>query len=263
VYNMRRTLDCNVALFSMDENNPRIKALQRLNGITGIYENGFVTICKGEWKMRVMRADDIPLTYGGRAKFMIQNILPAIIAAHVQGISIEDTKAALESFIPSPSQTPGRLNLFKFNNFSVLLDYAHNPAGMRALQNFTDNLDATVKVGIIAGIGDRRIEDNNEMGSIAAEMFDEVIIRQDKHLRGKSEDELIKMLDDGIKMKDPNKKTMIIPSEREAINYAVKNAKAGSLIILCSDVVPDALDLVTELREKEARGELAFPDNGK
>ncbi|MBT8268905.1 MAG: cyanophycin synthetase [Flavobacteriaceae bacterium] len=258
VYNMRRTVDCNVALFSMDENNPRIKALQRLNGITAIYESGYVTICKGEWKMRVMRADDIPLTYGGRAKFMIQNILPAVIAAHVQGISIEDTKAALESFIPSPSQTPGRLNLFKFNNFSVLLDYAHNPAGMRALQKFTDNLDATVKVGIIAGIGDRRIEDNNEMGSIAAEMFDEVIIRQDKHLRGKSEDELIKMLDDGIKMKDPNKKTIIIPSEREAINYAVKNARQGSLIILCSDVVPDALELVTELKEKEARGELAF-----
>ncbi len=262
VYNMRRTVDCNVALFSMDENNPRIKALQRLNGITAVYENGYVTICKGEWKMRVMKADNIPLTYGGKAKFMIQNILPAIIAANVQGISIEDTKAALETFIPSPSQTPGRLNLFKFNRFSVLLDYAHNPAGMRALKKFTDNISATVKVGIIAGIGDRRIEDNNEMGSIAAEMFDEVIIRQDKHLRGKTEDELIKMLEDGIKMKDPKKKTTIIPSEREAINYAVKNAKEGSLIILCSDVVPDALDLVTELREKEARGELVFSENG-
>ena len=260
VYNMRRSVDCNVALFSMDENNPRIKALQRLNGITAIYENGFVTICKGQWKMRVMRAENIPLTYGGKAKFMIQNVLPAILAAHIQGISIEDTKAALETFVPSASQTPGRLNLFKFNDFSILLDYAHNPAGMRALQKFTDNLDASLKVGIIAGIGDRRVEDNNEMGSIAAEMFDEIIIRQDKHLRGKSEEELIKMLDDGIKMKDPKKKTTIIPSEREAITHAVKHATKGSLIVLCSDVVPDALDLVKELKEKEANGELKFAD---
>ncbi|NNF73704.1 MAG: cyanophycin synthetase [Flavobacteriaceae bacterium] len=263
VYNMRRTVDCNVALFSMDENNPRVKAIQRLNGISAVYENGYVTICKGEWKMRVMRAENIPLTYGGKALFMIQNVLPAILAAHIQGISIEDTKAALESFVPSPSQTPGRLNLFKFNKFSILLDYAHNPAGMRALQKFTDNIDATVKVGIIAGIGDRRIEDNNEMGSIAAEMFDEVIIRQDKHLRGKTEKELINMLSEGIKKKDPNKKTTIIPSEREAIIHAVEHAKEGSLIILCSDVVPDALDLVTQLREKEARGELTFVENGK
>jgi len=260
VYDMRRTVNCNVALFSMDENNPRIKALQRLNGITAIYENGYVTICRGEWKMRVMKAENIPLTYGGKAKFMIQNVLPAILAANIQGISIEDMKAALETFIPSPSQTPGRLNLFKFNNFTILLDYAHNPAGMRALQEFTNELDATVKVGIIAGIGDRRVEDNNEMGSIAAEMFDEIIIRQDKRLRGKTEDELIKMLNDGIKMKDPNKKTTIIPSEKEAITYAVKNAKKGSLIIMCSDVIPDALDLVKQFKEKEAKGELIFDE---
>lgn len=256
VYDMRRTVECNVALFSMDENNPRIKALQRLHGITAVYENGYVTICRGEWKMRIMKAENIPLTYGGKAKFMIQNVLAAVLAAHVQGISIEDMKAGLETFIPSAAQTPGRLNLFKFNDFTILLDYAHNAAGMRALQKFTDELEATVKVGIIAGIGDRRVEDNNEMGSIAAEMFDEIIIRQDKRLRGKTEQELIKMLNDGIKMKDPNKKTTIIPSESEAIKYAVKNAVKGSLIILCSDVIPDALDLVKELKEKESRGEL-------
>jgi len=244
VYEMRRGLDSNIALFSLDENNPHIKALQRKGGITAIYENGYVTICRGEWKMRVMKAKDIPLTYGGKAIFMIQNILPALIAANVQGISIEDMKAGLNTFIPSASQTPGRLNLFKFNDFTILLDYAHNPAGMRALKMFTDALDASVKVGIIAGIGDRRVEDNIEMGSIAAEMFDEIIIRQDKRLRGRTEEELIKMLEDGIKIKDPNKKITIIPSEKEAITFAIKNAVKGSLIVLSSDVLPDALDLV-------------------
>lgn len=260
VYDMRRSVECNVALFSMDENNPRIKALQRLNGITAVYENGYVTICRGVWKMRLMKAENIPLTYGGKAKFMIQNVLGAILAAHVQGISIEDIKAALETFIPSASQTPGRLNLFEFNDFTILLDYAHNPAGMRALKKFTDELEATVKVGIIAGVGDRREEDTNEIGSIAAEMFDEIIIRQDKRLRGRTEQELIKMLNDGIQKKDPNKKTTIIPSEKEAIKYAVKNAVKGSLIILCSDVIPDALDLVKHFKEQEAKGELNYAD---
>jgi cyanophycin synthetase len=79
-----------------------------------------------------------------------------------------------------------------------------------------------------------------------------------KCLRGKTEEELIKMLNDGIQMKDPNKKTTIIPSEREAIIYAVKNAVKGSLIILCSDVIPDALELVQNLKEQESRGELVF-----
>ncbi len=258
VYEMRKSINCNLALFSMEEDNPRIKALQKLGGITAIYENGYVTLCRGTWKMRIMKAENIPLTYGGRATFMIQNILPTILAANIRGFGIEDMKVALETFIPSPSQTPGRLNLFQFENFTILLDYAHNPAGMLALKNFTDTIDATVKVGIIAGVGDRRQEDTNELGSIAADMFDEIIIRQDKNLRGKSEEDLIKMLNDGIKMKDPNKKTTIIPSEREAIIHAVKNAQKGSLIVLCSDVIPDALDLVMKFKEQENKGEILF-----
>ena len=253
VYEMRKSLECNVALFSMDEENPRIKALQRKGGITAIYENGYVTLCRGTWKMRIMKAESIPLTYGGKAKFMIQNILPVIIACNLKGITIEDMKAAFQTFLPSAAQTPGRLNLFEFDKFKILLDYAHNPAGMRALQNFTNEIEATVKVGIVAGIGDRRTEDNNEIGAIAAEMFDEIIIRQDKQLRGKSEEELIRMLKDGILAKYPDKKLTVIPSEKEAIHYAIDNAKDGSLIVLCSDVVPDALDLVKKLKEKEQK----------
>jgi cyanophycin synthetase len=258
VYEMRRGINCNLALFSMDEHNPRIQALQKLGGITAVYENGYVTICRGTWKMRIMKAKDIPLTYGGKATFMIQNVLPAILAANIRGISIEDMKAALETFIPSASQTPGRLNLFEFENFTILLDYAHNPSGMLALKQFTDSIEATVKVGIIAGVGDRREEDTNQIGSIAADMFDEIIIRQDKRLRGKTEQELIKMLNDGIKSKDPNKKTTIIPSEKEAITFAVNNAVKGSLIVLCSDVIPDALDLVMKFKNQEGIGKTVF-----
>lgn len=252
VYEMSRGLDCKIALFSMDEENPRIKSQQKNGGLSAVYENGYITICKGEWKLRVIKAVNVPLTFGGRASFMIQNVLPAILTAYVKGFTIDDMKVGLETFIPSPSQTPGRLNLFQFKDFQVLLDYAHNPAGMRALQKFIDNIDATLKVGIIAGVGDRREEDTNEIGSIAAEMFDEIIIRQDKNLRGRSETELINMLNDGIKMKDPAKKTTIIPNEKEAATFAIKNAQKGSLIVICSDVVTEALDLVQKMKEEES-----------
>ncbi|RXJ52767.1 cyanophycin synthetase [Gelidibacter gilvus] len=252
VYEMRRTVNCNVALFSMDENNPRIKAMQKLGGLTAVYENGFITVCRGEWKMRIIKSVNVPLTYGGRATFMIQNVLPAVLTAYIQKFTIDEMKVALETFIPSPAQTPGRLNLFQFKDFQVLLDYAHNPAGMRALQKFIENIDASVKVGIIAGVGDRREEDTLEIGSIAAEMFDEIIIRQDKNLRGRSETELINMLDAGIKRRDPNKKTTIIPNEKEAATFAITNAKKDALIVICSDVIPDALELVQKLKEEEA-----------
>lgn len=251
VYDMRKTLECQVALFSMDEENPRIKAHQEDGRLSAVYENGYITICKGEWKLRIIKAVNVPLTFGGRASFMIQNILPAVLTGYIRGFTLDHLKVGLETFIPSPSQTPGRLNLFQFKDFQVLLDYAHNPAGMRALQKFIEKIDANPKVGVIAGVGDRREEDINEIGSIAAEMFDEIIIRQDKNLRGRTELDLINMLNDGIKKKDAGKKTTIIPNEKEAATFAIKNAQKGSLVVICSDVVTEALDLVQKLKEEE------------
>ncbi len=253
VYAMREEVDSQVALFSMDENNPRIKRHCTKGGLAAIYENGYITIKKGEWKTRVMKAVNIPLTMDGKAVFMIQNVLPAVIAGYVHGFSIEDLRVGLESFVPSASQTPGRLNMFRFKKFKVLVDFAHNPAGFRALQKLVDNMKGSPKVGMIAGIGDRREEDNNELGRIAAEMFDEIIVRQDKHLRGKTEEELFKMIRDGIDSVDPNIPVTEFKSEKEATEYALDNAKDGSLIVLCSDAVTVALDVVKKYKEAESR----------
>ena len=253
VYAMRNNIESKFALFSMDEENPRILRHCRNNGVSAIYENGYITIIKGEWKMRVAKAVNVPLTKGGKASFMIQNVLAAVLATYLQGFSIEDIKVAIESFIPSPSQTPGRLNMFNFNKFDVLLDYAHNPAGLRALHKYVEKLDGKPKVGIIAGIGDRRKQDNFELGQIAAEMFDEIIIRQDRNLRGKEEEELIKEIHDGIIDIDPKKPVKIIPKESEAIKYAIENAKDDSLVVVSSDVVPAALNMVMKMKEMETK----------
>jgi len=251
VYNMRKNLNCKVALFSMDENNPYIQEHARNNGLAAIYENGFITICKGTWKMRIVNTVHVPLTFGGKARFMIQNVLPAALTGYIRGFDLRDIKMALESFIPSPAQTPGRLNLFKFKKFKVLLDYAHNPPGMTALFQFVRNLEGSPKIGVIAGVGDRREEDNVEMGKLASEMFDEIIIRQDKNLRGRTEEELIAMLTKGIKSHDPNKKITVFKTEKEAISHSIENAIDGSLIVMCSDVVPDALKQVLDYKERE------------
>ncbi|MBW2960457.1 cyanophycin synthetase [Mesonia aestuariivivens] len=251
VYEMRANIVSHLALFSLEENNPRIKELQENGGVTAVYENGYVTLFRGTKRMRIMKAENIPLTHGGKAIFMIQNILPAIIAADAQNISIQDMKAALQTFIPSSSQTPGRLNLYNFREFQVLLDYAHNRAGLKALKKFTDALSVSKKVGIIAGIGDRREEDNIEIGKIAAQMFDEVIIRSDKDLRGQKEDDLMKMVERGICSVSPNHPQIVIPDEGEALAYAVRNAKKDSLVVLSCDDIEEATKLIKKLQKED------------
>ncbi len=252
VYAMRDNLECKVALFSMDENNPRIQEHAKKGGLSAVLENGFITVCKGEWKLRVTKAVNVPLTMGGKATFMIQNVLPVVLTGMINQFAIEDIRSALESFVPSPSQTPGRLNLFTFKNFKFLLDYAHNPAGLRALQSTINNMGSAHNVGIITGIGDRRREDTEEVGRIACETFDEIIIRADRNLRGKTQEEIIEMLTAGIHQVDPDKKFTVIAKEADAIDHAIAQAKPGSLIVLFSDAIQQALSQVMKYKEDEA-----------
>lgn len=251
VYAMREKLKCQIALFSMDVTNPRINEHCNNGGLASTVEDGWFIICKGNWKIRVAKVVDVPLTLSGRAAFMIQNILPALLAGFTRNFKIEDMRLALETFIPSPAQTPGRLNIFNFRNFQVMLDYAHNAAGFQAIARFLEKTEASLKVGIIAGVGDRRDEDIREIGKISAQMFDEIIIRQDKNLRGRSEEEIISLLKDGIYSVNTNKKVLHIKTEVEAITYAIRNATPGSFITVCCDVVPAGVNLVKKLKEEE------------
>ena len=89
---MRDNVESNVALFSMDEENPRILRHSRNDGISAIYENGYITIIKGEWKMRVAKAVNVPLTKGGKASFMIQNVLAAVLPLIYKGFLLKTSR---------------------------------------------------------------------------------------------------------------------------------------------------------------------------
>ncbi len=260
VSKMSKDLRSKVAYFSMDENNPLIKRHCTGGGLAAIAENGYITICKGNWKIRVDKIVNIPLTFRGKAVFMVQNILPAVLAAFIRNFDMEDIRLALETFIPSPVQTPGRMNMFEFKKFTLLVDYAHNPAGFQAIARFLERIEAKPKIGIIAGVGDRRDEDIIALGTLAAKMFDEIIVRQDRNLRGRSEQEIIELMLQGIHTIDPNKKVTVIQSEPEAIDYAFQNAKKGSFIVICSDVVPDALDQIMRYKEEEDKFTMSAED---
>lgn len=245
------SLECNVAYFSLDEENPLIKKLSKEGKTVAVYENGYITIKKGEWKIRVERATHVPLTLNGKAKFMIANVLAATLASYLWGFKTEDISLSLKTFIPSVAQTPGRMNIFEFRKFKVLIDFAHNPAGYRGIEDYLQNVEANKKIGIIAGVGDRRDEDIKECGLIAGRMFDHIIIRQEKYLRGRTEQEIIDLILDGIKEANSNTTFEIIPLETEAIKHAIDTAEEGAFITALSDVVANAIDIVQNYLDKE------------
>ncbi|WP_374329526.1 cyanophycin synthetase [Soonwooa sp.] len=248
---IKNDLDCRVAIFSMDENNSYIQKYAKEGKTTCVFEDGYVTIKKGEWKIRIEKVKNIPITMEGKARFMIENVLAASLAAYVYGFEIQNIAQALTTFIPSAQLTPGRLNIFKFKNFKVMIDFAHNPAGYEAIEDFLKNVESNKKIGIISGVGDRRDEDIRECGKIAGRMFDHIIIRSEKHLRGREEEDINNLLIEGINSSGREVSYEIIPKEIEALKHAMSMAEDGMFITALSDVLTNAIELVQDYQHRE------------
>jgi cyanophycin synthetase len=246
-----KDLDCNIAYFSMDETSSNSKKLTKQNKILAVYENGFITIKKGEWKIRIERAAHVPLTFGGKAKYMIANVLAASLASYLYGFKTDDISLSLKTFLPGAAQTPGRMNIFEFKKFKVMIDFAHNPTGYLGIEDFLSSVDAKKKIGIIAGVGDRRDEDIRECAQIAGRMFDHIIIRQEKHLRGRTEENITGLILEGLNASGKDVSYEIIPKEVEALKHAMNMAEEGYFITALSDVITNAIEVVQEYLDKE------------
>ena len=192
---------------------------------------------------------NIPLTYGGRAEFMVQNVLAATLACFVHGVSLEDLRVGLTTFNAGTAQTPGRLNFVEVGDVTVLMDYAHNPAGLRGLANFISKLHYKYRTCVLNGTGDRRDDDIREFGKIAGDTFDRIVIRTGDYLRGRTPAELHASLQEGIAQSSNEPQVRIISDSRDAIHHAIKHGRKGELVVTLADRVPDDIRFVQEYRD--------------
>lgn len=244
VYTMRERIACHIAFFGLDPENERLRVHREAGGVLATLEAGVLVLYDGGQRIEMARAEAVPLTFQGTADYMIQNALVAILATYVRGIRVETIRQGLQSFLPSAETTPGRMNLFAFTHFQVMVDYAHNPAAIQALGTYLQRSPAHPKIGIITGIGDRREEDIVEVGQVSARVFDEIVIRFDQDLRGRSTEEITELLLRGIRQVSPEKPVRVFPNEEEAILQTLRQAPPGAFIVDCTDKVEDTLNLV-------------------
>jgi len=225
------------------------------DGCAIILEGNEIMIYYDGERISVANVSAIPLTDKGRATFMVENVLAACGAAFMGGLGLKAIREALESFIPSFELTPGRMNLFEVRDFKVLVDYAHNPHGIRAIQNYIQKIRSNKKIGIIFGIGDRRDEDITECAAISAGMFDHIIVRQESDLRGRTEKEINTLIIKGITTVKPDMKIDFISDEAAAFRHALSLAKKGDLIVALSDQYKEVVSII---QEKQHEDRVAF-----
>ena len=139
----------------------------------------------------------------------VQNSLAAAAAAFAAGAPLHDIRQGLRTFSTNYYLSPGRLNEIEVEGVHVIVDYCHNAPGMRMLGDFVDkvgdglmqvsDLAKPSRIGVIATAGDRRDEDMVELGTIAADHFDVIVVREDAALRGRERGETSTLVAQGVR----------------------------------------------------------------
>ncbi|MBW4458683.1 MAG: cyanophycin synthetase [Nodosilinea sp. WJT8-NPBG4] len=240
---MAQKVKSQVAYFSMDPHNELVRKHSQQGGLAALYEQGYLSILKGDWLLRIEQADKVPLTMGGKAPFQIANALAASLAAFAQGVDIGYIRQALHTFEASTDQTPGRMNLFNLGRFHALVDYAHNPASYEALGGFVKNWPGK-RVGVVGGPGDRRDDDFITLGRLAAQMFDDIVVKEDDDTRGRGRGDAAKWIIHGIEEGAGHASYRTILDETEAINTALDSAEDDSLVVILPETVNRAIALI-------------------
>ena len=260
------------AAFSIDETPEGELVVLRLAGRT----------------MPILYTHLIPATFGGKARMNVANALAAAAAAWAAGAHLHDIRQGLRTFSTSFFQAPGRLNLLEVGGVRVVIDYCHNVDGMRQLADFVERMitepDVSLgrvprsktaevpavrrgrAIGVIGIPGDRRDQDQREYGAIAATSFDEIIVREDKNLRGRAAGESAGHVSEGTRaaQADGTGRTTRVEEvldEMTAVRQALRRAP-GDLVVMCVD---DAVGVYREaMAAARGRGEaMAFADPGE
>jgi cyanophycin synthetase len=239
-----------IAYFSMNPDNPLLRSHTQQGGLAAVYENGYLSILKGDWTLRIEQAVNVPLTLAGRAPFMIANALAASLAAFAQGVRIEDIREALMTFQASTEQTPGRMNLVNLGRYHALVDYAHNAHSYEALGGFVKNWPGE-RIGVVGGPGDRRNEDFVTLGKLSAQMFDRIIIKEDDDTRGRPRGEAASLITEGIVQVKPDARYETILDEVTAIQTALDAASLNGLVVILPESVTRAISLINARRPEE------------
>jgi cyanophycin synthetase len=235
-------------------------------------EGELMVLKLGPRTMPVVYTHLIPATFGGRARMNVANALAAAAAAWAAGAHLHDIRQGLRTFSTSFFQAPGRLNLLEIGGVRVIIDYCHNVEGMRQLADFVKRMmrdegssgkhsgkerrraapngevapaeerraRAGRAIGVIGIPGDRRDEDQREYGAVAATAFDEIIVREDKNLRGRGPGESATNVMEGVREAKASGRGRAVRAEKvlqemAAARAALRRATPGDLVVMCVD----------------------------
>lgn len=185
-------------------------------------------------RTEIMRVADAPITLHGAALYNVENALAALALAPALGVSDEAAAEALAAFRPTADALPGRTNLFRFGDTTVLVDFVHNPHGMRALAETVLRMPARRRLVVLGQAGDRDDDSIRALARAALRMRPHRVIVKElaKYRRGRAPGAVPGLIRQELEAEDPDLDVIDVPDELAAARSALGWCEEGDLLVL-------------------------------
>jgi len=256
-----------VAYFTIGGRGARVVQRHRASGGRAyLVHNGTIVEANGAAETEIVEVAQAPITIGGLAQYNVANALAAAGGARGVGATIAQVRDGLIDFAPSTDRSPGRLNLFRLGSRLVIVDFAHNEAGIAAVLDVAEGIAAGAAAraapitAIVGTAGDRPDDTLRGIGRIAASRAQRVAIKQTlKYLRGRTPESVVGEILAGVREAGhAPAEVPIYRSETEALEAELNSAagmavSAGRpdasrvIVLMCHEERPEVFELLARL----------------
>jgi cyanophycin synthetase len=197
VLSMRRVATGRPWLCSLDPWHPAIRDALAEGGRATVPLDGWMTVLDGSTSRPLLELMDVPVTIAGISRHNVMNAMQAASAAIGIGLPERAVVKGLTTFVTDPERNPGRANLFELDGRVVVVDYAHNEAGMLGLTEICAGLRRSGGEIwlVICAAGDRTDQILHAFAYRAARGSDHLAIAELlRYLRGRAREETVQRL---------------------------------------------------------------------
>jgi len=229
------TLANQIMWFGLNADEGILRQHLENNGGAAYLADGWLVLSAGGETRKIVAARDIPITFGGVARYNISNALGAMALCHVLGADDQALAAGLKAFSGDADVNPGRGNLFMKGGIRIFLDFAHNEHGIRAISTTIKGFHAGRIIVLMGQAGDRSDKDIDSLVRAVCELNPERLLACELpgYERGRACMEVpARIREVAIAEGVPEDMVTLFPSPLAGVKDALAGATEGDCLVL-------------------------------